>query len=1154
MNLVLKKSKKLFISAVTLALLTIMSLGLFLFNRNSKNVYASEFTVEDSVSVSNNNFTNYDTAGGSPYTPNNYTFSQTTGVTHGVINISESSFKENAEAYGLNETDNPNKAQSSYDNYILMISSKNNSYECGYTSNSFKFAQNGHYYVSVNVYTDNVDGSSSLYLFDKKGNVFAELPSINTHKTWQKYYFFISTNDYEDVELSLGLWLGSKTSSAKSYVFFDQISAGKISKQVLTQAIGDSSVDGKTVKLNEGGNANYNNFAGENVIDNNANFAVLTNVESSNSNYQETFMEVQGKLENVLEINNTKENSVTFESKEFELASNRVYKFSILAKAENITSGSAFIKLVEVADENAKNSDVLTFTSTHNKFINNYQEYSILVNSDPLEAKKVKLVLGLGETASSKAVGSVKFTNFELRSVPYSEFEASDSNSKKLDFSSDYKDNQTVKNFAFNFTSYDEVSTAKQKVTQAKNWTVVKSDKGFNQVAGVFNVRDFDNLDKTNLSNIANPGFINEFNSRTNNVFMLHNENTDVLTASSADITLTKNSYYKLSVWAHTQINSSNQAGAFVRLKTTDGLVLAEENINTNGQWQEFTYYIKTGFDSVSANLILSLGKEGSTSNGYAFFDNCLILSSNETAFNAVAENRIDLTNPISSKENGKPDFFEGKSKNEYDVNMKVLNLNEDISYDIAGEDRDAVKEYKGTNKNVLMISNILDDDFYTLTSKLNFNLTSGKYYKLTVDVYTGYMATDATNGKVGAGLKLSTITDAQFLNIETDREWKTYTFLVSPDKDVTTQISLCLGDEENECRGLALFGGINFEEITDKETYLDLVNNADDKTKSVGEVATDDNDENTDNEPSNDINWVLLTSTLTAVAVIVVVLVLGFKKLFKTDKKKVKKSKVEYDRRDTVIHQKYRRLAYLKREKDIRKNEKEIEAITTIRHEKEEKYKQLLNKIRELKLHNRDGKLNSEINNLNKALASSSKESAKLGVNINKLNNEIAFMKTEGYLQQLEKKLQKEDAELKLRGSSIEEVLKEEDNIVIEDNDSVEQAIEKAENLIARSEKEEELRIAEEERKAQEAEKARLEMEAKLEAERLANEKLEAEKQENMNLENETHIEDTTNSETNEQSIDEKEIKDENSLENADDLNNQNNSIEDNNSSSDEQ
>lgn len=1063
MNLLFKRSKKIIVAVLMFVMLIAANLTLIgEWHNTIKSVYAAQFVTEKAVSISNSNFTSFNSTNGYPYAANNFSFSSqfsTTNVKSGIVNLSEPVYKNNYEKYDLGKDDNPGLIKSNNDNYVLMINSKDGLNSCGYTSSNFEFTKNGTYYVSVFVNTSNVASASTLYLFNND-EVVAQISNINTNNVWEQFYFFVTTSDYESLKLSLGLWQGSKISPANSVVFFDSISAGQISNYEMRKIINDSTVDGKTKFTNSTGNFYYVDCSNENVIEqldmSSTPFVVSETGNSNNGNpnytiYSYTSMSIDGKIQSVFKVQNKLENNTCFETKSFKLNVNKVYKFSLKVKAtsEDLTSGSAYMKLVEVVDdgseESAKNSDNLTISATSNVFEDNFVEYSIIVNSDPTKVRNYKLQIGLGTSETSKAVGTAYFKDLKIASVPYSEFSGESSSTRKiLDLSSDYKTSKTIANYTFDISKAVEISKENEiALNEPSDWTINKKDD--TQKAGVFNVKYFDLLNKDGLTNIANPGFISSINSTTNNVLMLHNETTGVITATSTKFSLTAKSYYKISVWVNTQVSGNDQSGASLIIQkneSSDFVLSRIDNIKTVGLWKEYALYIKTGFENTDVNLVLSLGNETNSSNGYAFFDNCKATTITAEEFAKLEKDELnvidDLTNPLAKKDkNGKPLYFDGKSEKSLQSTVgKIIDLNGDeLDTVLVGSDCESARNLICDNSNVLAIHSTTEDDYYHFDTKLNYSLSSGKYYKISIDVYTAYLRTSEENAKFGASLKLSNIEESEFINVVSDKLWSTYTFFICPDSDVVTQLSLALGNSEVAAKGTVLFGNIVFEEIEDKAIYEDLIKDTKENVKVVGTVTKSD-EETTPEKDKKEINWMLVTSTFTAVAVIIAVLGVAFKKMFKPSKKRVKKSKVEYDRNDSVLRQKYRRYAYLKRDKELREIEKKLISLNKEKEEKEEIYKQYLTKVREVKLNNRDGSHDKELANLNKELNKASKNVSKTGVLINKYNEQIRFMKTEAYIVDLEKQLMRQDEFAKSKGLSFDEIMNKEIMLNLENED----------------------------------------------------------------------------------------------------------------------
>ena len=124
--------------------------------------------------------------------------------------------------------------------------------------------------------------------------------------------------------------------------------------------------------------------------------------------------------------------------------------------------------------------------------------------------------------------------------------------------------------------------------------------------------------------------------------------------------------------------------------------------------------------------------------------------------------------------------------------------------------------------------------------------------------------------------------------------------------------------------------------------------------------------------------------------------------------KKPVKKSKIEYDRNKTVSKQVYMRKATTERENKLRELNNDLEKLIAERTKFEEEYKKDLSKLRELKIKRASS---AEITKHEREMKKNQKLSASLGVTINKINSEIEYAKTDSYLNDLMRKLARENS-----------------------------------------------------------------------------------------------------------------------------------------------
>ncbi len=168
---------------------------------------------------------------------------------------------------------------------------------------------------------------------------------------------------------------------------------------------------------------------------------------------------------------------------------------------------------------------------------------------------------------------------------------------------------------------------------------------------------DFDDVEKLGEISEAptpRPGAAEDETS----VLMIHNERTSdsVLGTgqyytSSTSISLSAGTSAKVSVWVRTNdlahYYSENEdtavkgnAGAYIRINQTVGGTSLDpvylENISTDGEWKEYTVYVRANsFASSTFTVVLGLGQGSSDYrleyvNGYAFFDDvtCEVLTS----------------------------------------------------------------------------------------------------------------------------------------------------------------------------------------------------------------------------------------------------------------------------------------------------------------------------------------------------------------------------------------------------------------------------------------------------------------------------------------------------------------------------------------------
>ena len=374
-----------------------------------------------------------------------------------------------------------------------------------------------------------------------------------------------------------------------------------------------------------------------------------------------------------------------------------------------------------------------------------------------------------------------------------------------------------------------------------------------------------------------------------------------------------------------------------------------------------------------------------------------------------------NIISSISNSAFSTPNYFEGSSNENVTYGVVDLTNRESFNSVIANSDNYAsFANLQSNNKNVLAIR-AQDDVYYTLTSKLGFDLTGGNYYKISIYVYTqNLQILDETidDDLAGASIKLSSF-DETFTQIVSDGHWSIYTFYIQPNSDTTTYLELSRGSSSANVAGDVFFGGIEFIDYEDDSTEFDNASeNSNTKilTQTTTEENTDD-EESDDNDDGNDLDYntilYYISSILFALAIIIAIVGVLVRKI--KWKKPVKKSKTEYDRNRTVSKQLYQRKAISLRESKLRELHKELESMHIERAQYEDEYKSDLSKLREMKIKRAD---QSEINKLQKEMKKKQKLSANIGLSISRLESEIEFTKSDQYLNNLMKKLEREQQE----------------------------------------------------------------------------------------------------------------------------------------------
>ena len=482
--------------------------------------------------------------------------------------------------------------------------------------------------------------------------------------------------------------------------------------------------------------------------------AVFTNIDSSKfdtfygaetpATVIENFDKIWGP--NVLAIASTDATkyALGYSSAKFSLSSNNIYEIRVLVKGIGAEKASVYL-----SGEAATSVESATFKIENPS--EDWQVYTFYVNVGSASVSlNLNLWLGYNKTYVSvenegdeKSAGAVFFDGVVRKSISQEDFDAveEDETHKKIDFMTDSFDSlsstvesrknltspsnwsgaaesgQTSSNSKYGViyadSSYFEVNTVEYKDENDNPYTVdyvgilgkeytieddvtvtaeETKDMSEEEIEALKQSK-LEALQKANWLPIADLG---EAKSGKN-MLVINNMTASAFTySSSTSLTLSANTYYKVSVYARTyglkaklddngeEIDDEN-IGAYIELYL--GSANEEGNplvfkAQANDDWTLYTFYVKTLKSSVtSVRLKLGLGSvitdgdatTGLTS-GYAFFDDVTIEKTTEQAYNEAAESESStvLARTVKEEESGESD---DDDNNQTEDNSNKFNL-----------------------------------------------------------------------------------------------------------------------------------------------------------------------------------------------------------------------------------------------------------------------------------------------------------------------------------------------------------------------------------------------------------------------------------------------------------------------------------------------
>lgn len=964
---------------------------------------------------------------------------QSENMKMGIISVDETDFSNNKNTYGLEIGQNPGRGGTvASDKHILMINAQKNYSIAGFeSSSSTSLDANSFYVVAINTKTT-ASSFASLYIdglvdeYDAT-NSFSEV----NFQQWTKNYFFIRTGATKK-DVKIQMYLGSKNTPSTSVVFFDNIEFFKTSESSYENLLNQQAEANSTRPLatktyreinlvddyvditSKISNANFNNPSVSvlsPISDTAAKFVdVRDNSKYSNLSSNNSF---------AFSIKNEQKSYSCYELKDIVIPAYGVYAISVDAKIiESISSSNATLKIVEsdeIKDDYPSyepKSAELTISSSTNAVKNDFNSYTFFIKGNGLRETKFSLQVSIG-TKDSKATGEIALDDLKFFSMTSKDFDgASGSFQKALELnlssasplvSNGHFNNYTVET-PVRFDAGNPVFSFPYGV---KSWTnevdpnVSKDDVAF----GIINTKSsFYNATEIGTANPQNPDFnivdpdSHETNANSNNILMFKNLASTYQSASLSSLSLDSSSVYELTFDCKTELN----AGALSFSVISDSKTISKfSQINTNGDWKKYKIAIRTNVASSSIGVKFDFGTKEQNAIGFGFVDNVRLVKKTMTDEQFLAlENQtntkiVDFKNGnwkiVSDTQNtfGVWELLTSSSSLCDGAFAGVISAKEN-AFGVVGKNED---------NNMLIVSNT-EKGTSSITTKNDFHFTSGKYYKISLNILTQRMETlTSEDGELtyGASLKLSGF-DTTLKNIVTNGEFKTYTFLLKATEDGDQGLTLTVSSPTSQTLGTAIVDNLVVTEL-DQAEYDEAVALKESKNQTnvavVETQSTTDSDDNTDdsqdsNTLSNKEIWLLVPSIIFGVAVIGAILAFTLRHI--KIKKFEKATQATYNRKSSLEREK----AKIEAKKNIDKQiAEQVELQKIVENELsslEENYQKDLQEFR--------SRGNSKSNKMEKEFKAYMNEKSKLDATLNSIKEKIKQLENPELLVLEEKKI----------------------------------------------------------------------------------------------------------------------------------------------------
>ncbi len=373
-----------------------------------------------------------------------------------------------------------------------------------------------------------------------------------------------------------------------------------------------------------------------------------------------------------------------------------------------------------------------------------------------------------------------------------------------------------------------------------------------NLLAGVINVSEKQyNADKKKYGKVSNPGRAEGSDDKDQEVLMIYNKVLTSYKYTSSSISISKDSYYKLTLNVKTVglagKDGDNKYGAYMYVN--GDAYAAYEAINTEGSWKQYTLFIESSkIKDGSITVALSLGigdtSTGHMTSGHAYFDNIKLenlsdVKEGETAFTKADFDKVQSSNEVAkysmqvgdtdfdyasnttskpysaSKYTGMSGFGSGNDANQGSSYLSKGIIDSTIDVTANGNKVEYIKAGDNFSERQLMINN-LKATAYGFRSTVPVRFDNATVTKISLKVRT-----ILTSGNAYIKFTDGTKTDAHNIVVKVDNtngNWQTIDIIIQGNdlraNDLYLEMWLGQGglnDKDTHAEGVAFFDAVTY-------------------------------------------------------------------------------------------------------------------------------------------------------------------------------------------------------------------------------------------------------------------------------------------------------------------------------------------------------